>query len=61
VLWEWWTAENSDGWHNPKLAQDSLFGALIAANKGAEVLNTAMAPPAAAASVAPAAPAPAAK
>ena len=34
VLWEWWTAENSDGWHNPKLAQDSLFLAIVEANKG---------------------------
>jgi formate-dependent nitrite reductase cytochrome c552 subunit len=46
VLWEWWTAENSDGWHNPKLAQDSLFAAIVAANKGTEVLTTAMVPPA---------------
>ncbi|HAD03208.1 MAG: cytochrome C [Desulfuromonadales bacterium GWD2_61_12] len=49
VLWEWWTAENSDGWHNPKLAQDSLFTAIVEANKGSELLLTAMAPPAPAA------------
>jgi len=48
VLWEWWTAENSDGWHNPKLAQESLFDAIIAANKGTKLLNDAMNPPVAA-------------
>lgn len=42
VLWEWWTAENSDGWHNPKLAQDSLFLAIVEANKGVKLLNDAM-------------------
>jgi len=44
VLWEWWTAENSDGWHNPKLAQDSLFKAIVEANKGTQVLTAAMTP-----------------
>jgi len=46
VLWEWWTAENSDGWHNPKLAQETLFTAIVEANKGTQLLNDAMAPPA---------------
>jgi len=45
VLWEWWTAENSDGWHNPKLAQDSLFLAIVEANKGTQLLNDAINPP----------------
>ncbi len=49
VLWEWWTAENSDGWHNPKLAQDSLFLAIVEANKGSKLLTDAMSPPAPAA------------
>jgi formate-dependent nitrite reductase cytochrome c552 subunit len=49
VLWEWWTAENSDGWHNPKLAQTSLFDAIIAAKKGTDLLTAAMTPPASAA------------
>lgn len=44
VLWEWWTAENSDGWHNPQLAQESLFDAIIAAKKGTELLTQAMSP-----------------
>jgi formate-dependent nitrite reductase cytochrome c552 subunit len=47
VLWEWWTAENSDGWHNPQLAQKSLFDSIVAANKGTQILNDAMNPPAA--------------
>ena len=46
VLWEWWTAENSDGWHNPKLAKESLFVAIVEANKGTKLLKDAMAPPA---------------
>jgi nitrite reductase (cytochrome c-552) len=46
VLWEWWTAENSDGWHNPKLAQDSLFLAIVEAGKGTKALTDAMASPA---------------
>jgi formate-dependent nitrite reductase cytochrome c552 subunit len=44
VLWEWWTAENSDGWHNPGLARESLFEAIVAARKGVDILNQAMAP-----------------
>jgi formate-dependent nitrite reductase cytochrome c552 subunit len=24
ILWEYWTAENSDGFHNPALARESL-------------------------------------
>ena len=44
VLWEWWTAENSDGWHNPGLAKESLFESIVAARKGTEILKTAMAP-----------------
>jgi formate-dependent nitrite reductase cytochrome c552 subunit len=42
ALWEWWTAENSDGWHNPGLARESLTAAIIAAKKGTEVLQAAM-------------------
>jgi formate-dependent nitrite reductase cytochrome c552 subunit len=42
VLWEWWTAENSDGWHNPELARDSLTASIIASKKGIEALNKAM-------------------
>ncbi len=46
VLWEWWTAENSDGWHNPSLAKETLVDSIVAAKKGTEILKTAMAPPA---------------
>jgi len=49
VLWEWWTAENSDGWHNPGLARESLFASIVEANKGTQILNDAMNPPAPAA------------
>lgn len=42
VLWEWWTAENSDGWHNPELARDSLTASIIASKKGVDVLTKAM-------------------
>lgn len=42
VLWEWWTAENSDGWHNPDLARRSLLQSQIEARKGAELLQAAM-------------------
>ena len=24
IYWEWWTAENSDGFHNPEAARESL-------------------------------------
>jgi nitrite reductase (cytochrome c-552) len=43
VLWEWWTAENSDGWHNPKLAKETLIDAIVQAKKGTEILKKAMA------------------
>ena len=42
VLWEWWTAENSDGWHNPDLARESLTASVIASKKGVDALNKAM-------------------
>jgi len=42
VLWEWWTAENSDGWHNPDLARRSLLDAQAAAEKGVQILNEAL-------------------
>ena len=45
VLWDWWSAENSEGWHNPLLAKDSLFGAIVEAKKGTDLLLVAMAPP----------------
>jgi formate-dependent nitrite reductase cytochrome c552 subunit len=42
VLWEWWTAENSDGWHNPVLARESLTSSIAASQKGIELLKEAM-------------------
>lgn len=48
ILWEWWTAENSDGFHNPDMARESLTKAITAAQEGIALLDKAMAPPAAA-------------
>ena len=48
VLWEWWTAENSDGWHNPDLARETLAASIIASKKGIDLLTNAMAAAAAA-------------
>ena len=42
VLWEWWTAENSDGWHNPSLAKETLIACIEEANKGVTLLKDAM-------------------
>ena len=42
VLWEWWTAENSDGFHNPDLARETLVSSVIASKKGIELLTKAM-------------------
>jgi formate-dependent nitrite reductase cytochrome c552 subunit len=43
VLWEYWTAENSDGFHNPGLARESLTGSISASKAGVKILNDAMA------------------
>jgi nitrite reductase (cytochrome c-552) len=43
VLWEWWTAENSDGWHNPELARESLLRSQTESRQGTELLRQAMA------------------
>ncbi len=42
VLWEFWTAENSDGFHNPDLARETLTGAIKAAKDGVTLLNEAI-------------------
>jgi nitrite reductase (cytochrome c-552) len=44
VLWEFWTAENSDGFHNPDLARETLTGAIKAAKDGVALLKDAMEP-----------------
>ena len=43
VLWEYWTAENSDGFHNPALARETLTGSIAASKAGVKILNDAMA------------------
>jgi formate-dependent nitrite reductase cytochrome c552 subunit len=42
VLWEFWTAENSDGFHNPDLARETLTGAIKAGKDGVKILEDAM-------------------
>lgn len=42
VLWEYWTAENSDGAHNPELARESLAGSISASKAGVKILSDAM-------------------
>ncbi len=43
VLWEYWTAENSDGFHNPTLARETLTGSIAASKAGVKILNDALA------------------
>jgi formate-dependent nitrite reductase cytochrome c552 subunit len=43
ILWEWWTAENSDGFHNPEMARGSLAGSIDESQKGIKILTEAMA------------------
>ena len=43
ILWEWWTAENSDGFHNPTLARESLARSLNASQDGIKALDKALA------------------
>jgi len=42
VLWEYWTAENSDGFHNPEMAKESLTKSVDESQKGIKLLNDAM-------------------
>lgn len=46
ILWEYWTAENSDGFHNPEMARESLAKSMDESQKGIKILNDAMNPPA---------------
>jgi formate-dependent nitrite reductase cytochrome c552 subunit len=39
ILWEWWTAENSDGFHNPALARESLTRSITASQDGIKLLE----------------------
>jgi formate-dependent nitrite reductase cytochrome c552 subunit len=43
ILWEWWTAENSDGFHNPQLARESLTQSINASQEGIKILEKAIA------------------
>ncbi|GAB4227798.1 MAG: ammonia-forming cytochrome c nitrite reductase subunit c552 [Deltaproteobacteria bacterium] len=42
VLWEWWTAENSDGFHNPALARESLTKSVEESRKGIRRVDDAL-------------------
>ena len=64
LYWEWWTAENSDGFHNPADARESITRSVDASKDGVAMLRKAMADlkkPVAMAPVAAPATAPAAK
>lgn len=43
TLWEWWTAENSDGFHNPEAARQSLTLSIDASQDGIKFLEVAIA------------------
>lgn len=42
ILWEWWTAENSDGFHNPQQAGESLAQSINASQEGIKILEKAI-------------------
>ena len=42
ILWEYWTAENSDGFHNPELARESLTRSVDESTKGIKIINDAL-------------------
>jgi formate-dependent nitrite reductase cytochrome c552 subunit len=59
ILWEYWTAENSDGFHNPEMARESLTRSVDESMAGIKIINDALAAPktaSAAPAAAPAAP-----
>ena len=39
ILWEFWTAENSDGFHNPEMARESLTRSVDESQKGIKIIN----------------------
>lgn len=41
IYWEWWTAENSDGFHNPDMARESLTRSIDLSQKGIKILQEA--------------------
>ncbi|GAB7141299.1 ammonia-forming cytochrome c nitrite reductase subunit c552 [Deferribacterales bacterium RsTz2092] len=42
ILWEYWTAENSDGFHNPALARQSLTQSITISTNAIDALDNAM-------------------
>ena len=50
IYWEWWTAENSAGFHNPGAARESLTRSVNESQAGIKVLKEEMAKMKAAAS-----------
>ncbi|OGQ88307.1 MAG: hypothetical protein A2512_03100 [Deltaproteobacteria bacterium RIFOXYD12_FULL_56_24] len=49
ILWEYWTAENSDGFHNPEMAKEALTKSVNESMAGIKLLTEAMTPKTAAA------------
>ena len=43
ILWEFWTAENSDGFHNPDMAKEALMKSAQEAFDGIKLIDDAMA------------------
>lgn len=39
ILWEYWTAENSDGFHNPSLARESITRSITISQNTIDMLN----------------------
>lgn len=42
INWEWWTAENSDGFHNPELARESITSSIDASQAGVKLIDEAL-------------------
>lgn len=42
ILWEYWTAENSDGFHNPEMARESLAQSIDASMAGVKLIDEAL-------------------
>jgi formate-dependent nitrite reductase cytochrome c552 subunit len=42
ILWEYWTAENSDGFHNPELARESLTQSITISSNAIDALQKAI-------------------
>ena len=52
LYWEWWTAENSDGFHNPDAARESLTRSIDASQAGIKLVKEELAKKKAAAATA---------